>query len=114
MGYRMLRVSAWAGYFSQWAGHGSKGESTANPSASTSAHHLNDEWIVTRFQYSSLGQPHDLRKGLFTGPVLLFKSRKADRLKLIYWDASGLVIADKRLEETEGRVDQHGSKCRRW
>ena len=29
----------------------------------------------------------------------MFRSRKADRLKLIYWDGSGIVLAHKRLEE---------------
>ncbi|WP_432431975.1 IS66 family insertion sequence element accessory protein TnpB [Rhizobium leguminosarum] len=29
----------------------------------------------------------------------MFWPRKADRLKLIYWDGSGLVMAYRRLEE---------------
>ena len=28
-----------------------------------------------------------------------FRSRRADRLKLLYWDGTGLVMAYKRLEE---------------
>ncbi|MGR9457072.1 IS66 family insertion sequence element accessory protein TnpB [Rhizobium leguminosarum] len=40
-----------------------------------------------------------LHKDPFTGTVFVFRSRKADRLKLIYWDGSGLVMAYKRLEE---------------
>lgn len=40
-----------------------------------------------------------LRKGPFTGTVLAFRSRRADRLKLLYWDGTGLVMAYKRLEE---------------
>ncbi len=41
-----------------------------------------------------------LRKDPFTGTVFVFRSRRADRLKLLYWDGSGLVLACKRLEGT--------------
>ncbi|MBY3517068.1 IS66 family insertion sequence element accessory protein TnpB [Rhizobium laguerreae] len=41
----------------------------------------------------------ELLKDPFTGTVFVFRSRKADRLKLIYWDGSGLVMAYKRLEQ---------------
>ena len=40
-----------------------------------------------------------LRKDPFTGTVFVFRSRKADRLKLLFWDGSGLVMAYKRLED---------------
>lgn len=40
---------------------------------------------------------NELHKGPFTGTVFVFLSRKADRLKLIYWDGSGIVLAYKRL-----------------
>lgn len=40
-----------------------------------------------------------LRKDPFTGTVFVFRSRRADRLKLLYWDGTGLVMACKRLEE---------------
>ena len=40
-----------------------------------------------------------LRKDPFTGTVFVFRARKADRLKLLYWDGTGLVMAYKRLEE---------------
>ncbi|SFM64286.1 IS66 family insertion sequence element accessory protein TnpB [Shimia aestuarii] len=40
-----------------------------------------------------------LRKDPFTGTVFVFWSRRADRLKLLYWDGTGLVMAYKRLEE---------------
>lgn len=39
-----------------------------------------------------------LRKDPFTGTVFVFRPRRADRLKLLYWDGSGLVMAYKRLE----------------
>lgn len=38
-------------------------------------------------------------KDPFTGTVFVFRARKADRLKLLYWDGTGLVMAYKRLEE---------------
>ncbi|HEY9037410.1 MAG TPA: IS66 family insertion sequence element accessory protein TnpB [Roseovarius sp.] len=41
-----------------------------------------------------------LRKDPFTGTVFVFHSRRADRLKLLYWDGSGLVMAYKQLEDT--------------
>ncbi|MCA0138666.1 IS66 family insertion sequence element accessory protein TnpB [Pseudosulfitobacter pseudonitzschiae] len=41
-----------------------------------------------------------LRKDPFTGTVFVFRSRRADRLKLLYWDGAGLVMAYKRLEDT--------------
>jgi transposase len=41
-----------------------------------------------------------LRKDPFTGTVFVFRAKRADRLKLLYWDGSGLVTADKRLEDT--------------
>ncbi|NCU20984.1 transposase [Candidatus Falkowbacteria bacterium] len=40
-----------------------------------------------------------LRKDPFTGTVFVFRARKADRLKLLYWDGTGLVMAYKRLEQ---------------
>ena len=41
-----------------------------------------------------------LRKDPFTGTVFVFRSLRADRLKLLYWDGTGLVMAYKRLEDT--------------
>ena len=42
---------------------------------------------------------NELRKDPFTGTVFVFRARTADRLKLLYWDGTGLVTAYKRLEE---------------
>ncbi len=39
------------------------------------------------------------RKEPFTGTVFVFRAKRADRLKLLYWDGTGLVMAYKRLEE---------------
>ena len=39
-------------------------------------------------------------KDPFTGTVFVFRAKRADRLKLLYWDGTGLVMAYKRLEET--------------
>ncbi|SFO45086.1 transposase [Roseovarius lutimaris] len=41
-----------------------------------------------------------LRKDPFTGTVFVFRAKRADRLKLLYWDGSGLVMAYKWLEDT--------------
>ena len=60
-------------------------------------------------------QPVDFRKGHdglaalvqsalqddpFTGTVFVFRAKRADRLKMLFWDGTGLVMAYKRLEET--------------
>ena len=42
---------------------------------------------------------NELRKDPFIGTVFVFRAKKADRLKLLYWDGTGLVMAYKRLEE---------------
>ena len=34
----------------------------------------------------------------FSGAVLVFRSRRADRIKILVWDASGLVLVWKQLE----------------
>jgi len=41
-----------------------------------------------------------LRQDPFTGTMFVFRAKRADRLKLIYWDGTGLVMTYKRLEET--------------
>jgi transposase len=40
-----------------------------------------------------------LHEDPFTGTVFVFRAKKTDRLKLLYWDGTGLVMAYKRLEE---------------
>jgi transposase len=34
----------------------------------------------------------------FSGAVLVFRSRRADRIKILIWDGSGLVLVWKQLE----------------
>ncbi len=34
----------------------------------------------------------------FSGVVLVFRSRRADRVKILVWDGSGLVLVWKQLE----------------
>lgn len=34
----------------------------------------------------------------FAGDVFIFRSKRTDRLKLIFWDGSGLCLVSKRLE----------------
>lgn len=41
-----------------------------------------------------------LRQKTFDGSAYVFCAKRADRLKLIYWDGSGLVMAYKRLEDS--------------
>ena len=40
-----------------------------------------------------------LKEDPFTGTVFVFRAKRADRLKILFWDGSGLVMAYKRLEE---------------
>jgi len=42
----------------------------------------------------------ELRKEPLTGTVFVFRSKRADRLKLLYRDGTGLVMTYKQLEET--------------
>ena len=35
----------------------------------------------------------------FTGTVFVFRAKRADRMKIFFWDGSGLVMTYKRLEE---------------
>lgn len=58
-------------------------------------------------------RPVDFRKGVdglaalvrdaigadpFSGSVYVFRSKRADRIKLVFWDGTGLVLVAKRLE----------------
>ncbi|RKF12262.1 transposase [Roseovarius spongiae] len=41
-----------------------------------------------------------LKEDPFTGTMFVFRAKRADRLKILFWDGTGLVMAYKRLEET--------------
>ena len=59
-------------------------------------------------------RPVDFRKGMdglaalvreslgsdpYSGVVYVFRAKRADRVKLLVWDGSGLVLVSKRLEQ---------------
>jgi transposase len=59
-------------------------------------------------------RPVDFRKGLdglaalvkehlgedpFSGAIYVFRAKRADRVKLLYWDGSGVCLYAKRLED---------------
>jgi transposase len=63
-------------------------------------------------------KPVDFRKGLaglaalvreamggdpFSGAVFVFRAKRADRVKLIFWDGTGMVLVCKRLEDGKFR-----------
>jgi len=35
----------------------------------------------------------------FSGTIYVFRARRADRVKLIYWDGTGVCLFAKRLED---------------
>ena len=39
-----------------------------------------------------------LGEGPFSGVVLVFRAKRGDRVKIVHWDASGLVLVWKQLE----------------
>lgn len=47
---------------------------------------------------AALVQSH-LKKKSFDGAVYVFRAKRADRLKMIWWDGTGLVMAYRRLEQ---------------
>ena len=66
-------------------------------------------------------KPVDFRKGMdglaayieqqlqadpFSGIVYVFRSKRADKVKLLFWDQTGLVLVTKRH-----RAARHGFRC---
>jgi transposase len=41
---------------------------------------------------------HVLKEDPFSGTVIVFRTRRGDRVKLLVWDGTGLVLIWKRLE----------------
>lgn len=41
----------------------------------------------------------DLKADPYSGVIYVFRAKRADRVKLLYWDGSGLVLYAKRLEQ---------------
>ena len=41
-----------------------------------------------------------LKEDPFAGAVFVFRSKRADRLKILFWDGTGLVMAYKRREDS--------------
>jgi transposase len=40
----------------------------------------------------------DMKADPFSGTVYVFRAKRADRVKLIFWDSTGLCLFTKRLE----------------
>ena len=57
--------------------------------------------VSMRFGFDGLaGQVANvLRADPYSGHVFIFRSKRADYLKLLYWDGSGLCLFAKRLEQ---------------
>ncbi len=73
-------------------------------------------------------QPADMRKSFdglkalveaflgedpLSGHLFVFRNRRGDRLKILYWDRDGLAIWSKRLEAGTFRFPQAADQCRR-
>ncbi len=41
----------------------------------------------------------ELQRDPFSGTIFVFRSKRADRLKILAWDGSGMVLFWKRLEQ---------------
>ena len=39
----------------------------------------------------------------FSGTVFVFRAKRADRVKLVFWDGTGVVLVSKRLEDGKFR-----------
>jgi transposase len=50
-----------------------------------------------------------LRRDPLSGQLFVFRNKRADRLKLLYWDEDGFVIVYKRLEQGTFRFPQGDS-----
>jgi transposase len=44
-----------------------------------------------------------LKADPFDGAIYVFRAKRADRIKLVYWDGTGVCLFAKRLEDSEFR-----------
>ncbi len=42
---------------------------------------------------------HEIHQDPFSGVVYIFRSKRADRLKILWWDTTGIWLMTKRLEQ---------------
>ena len=42
---------------------------------------------------------HELGLDPYSGIVFVFRSKRVDRVKVLWWDGTGVVLASKRLEQ---------------
>ena len=42
---------------------------------------------------------HELGLDPYSGVAVVFRPKRADRIKVLWWDRTGLVLASKRLEQ---------------
>lgn len=65
------------------------------------------------YKFHVATKPVDFRKGMdglaaivmnefdldpFSGAIFIFRSKRSDRMKIIFWDGTGLVLVYKRIE----------------
>ena len=62
---------------------------------------------------AALVQSH-LKKKPFDGAVYVFRAKRADRLKMIWWDGTGLVMAYKRQVQTPSNGRLFGTAFCGW
>jgi transposase len=41
----------------------------------------------------------EMRADPFSGVIYVFRAKRADRVKLLFWDGSGIVLVAKKLEQ---------------
>jgi transposase len=52
-----------------------------------------------------------LRQDPFSGDLFVFRGRKANLIKIVYWDGTGLCLFTKRLEQG-GQPPSPPARCR--
>jgi transposase len=46
---------------------------------------------------------NELRIDPFSGVIYVFRAKRADRIKLVFWDGTGMVLVSKRLDQGKFR-----------